>query len=227
MKTSLLFLTALVAIPVYAGNLNLDDWALDTTWGGQYAVDEDGTLSLENVALTYTPDTFKMQDGTSLSITLTFDPSTVGSAIIGFSPYSTGLSGITNAFAQINSGYIALQQMINGNGTTLGGQSLNLSGAPKESTLVLNYFVEDGYLWFNYVLNDKECMFDGDAPSLKLDVNTELNWKPFLGAMGTTFKVTEMTLTPAPSPSVPEPTTATLSLLALAALAARRRRASH
>ena len=44
MKTTLLFLTALAAIPAYAGNINFDDWALDTELGlgANYAVDEDG-----------------------------------------------------------------------------------------------------------------------------------------------------------------------------------------
>ena len=91
---------------------------------------------------------------------------------------------------------------------------LDLSQLPVESTLALNFYVEKDDLHFTYTLNDVQ------SEIRTVDVNTELNWKPFLAVQGTTVKVTEMSL-------VPEPTTATLSLLALAGLAARRRRASR
>ena len=49
MKISLLLLTAFAAIPVYAGNLKYDDWSVDTNWGGNYAVDEDGILRVGTI----------------------------------------------------------------------------------------------------------------------------------------------------------------------------------
>ena len=144
MKTTLLFLTALAAIPAYAGNINFDDWALDTNWGGDYAVDEDGTLSLENVALTYTPETFKMQDGTSLSITLTFDPSSVTNAMFAFAPYATGIDTNDTAIALTGiqgSNIVSMTNTPGGGMSLIFNVPLNLSQAPNESTLVLNFYV--------------------------------------------------------------------------------------
>ncbi len=217
-------LTAFAAIPVYAGNLKYDDWSVDTNWGGDYAVDEDGILSLKNVALAYTPETFKMQDGSSLSITLTFDPKSInGNVIFAFSPYATGMDNSDTALALtgIQGSSIVSMSNTRGNGSLIFSIPLALSQVPVESTLALNFYVEKDDLRFTYTLNDVQSQI------WTVDVDTELNWKPFLAVQGTTVKVTEMSLVPASSPVVPEPTTATLSLLALAGLAARRRRASR
>ena len=108
-----------------------------------------------------------------------------------------------------------------GNNSSIFSIPLALSQAPVESTLALNFYVEKDDLHITYTLNDVQSQI------WKVDVDTKLNWKPFIAVQGTTVKVTEMSLVPASSPVVPEPTTATLSLLALAGLAARRRRASR
>ncbi|MBQ7023303.1 MAG: hypothetical protein IJN29_06965 [Akkermansia sp.] len=229
MKISLLLLTAFAAIPVYAGNLKYDDWSVNTDFGGgDYAVDEDGILSLNNVALAYVPETFKMQDGSSLSITLTFDPTSINNNVIfAFSPYATGmdysdtihaLTGITGIYG---SPYIESTNITGGNNSSNFSIPLALSQVPAESTLALNFYVEKDDLNFTYTLNDVQSQI------WTVDVDTKLNWKPLLAVQGTTVKVTEMSLVPASSPVAPEPTTATLSLLALAGLAARRRRASR
>lgn len=231
MKISLLLLTAFAAIPVYAGNLKSDDWSLNTDLGGgDYTVDEDGILSLENVALAYDSETFKMQDGSSLSITLTFNPTSINDNVhFAFSPYATGMNNIDTAHALAYTGIqgptpistsssIMSTNITGGNNSPIFSESLALSQDPVESTLALNFHVENDELHFTYTLNDVQSQIWTAA------VDTELNWKPFLSVQGTTVKVTEMSLVPASSPVVPEPTTATLSLLALAGLAARRRR---
>ena len=222
MKISLLLLTTFAAIPVYAGNQKYDDWSEDTNWGGDYAVDEDGILSLKNVALAYAPETFKMQDGSSLSITLTFDPTSINENVFfAFSPYATGTNNSDTALALTGiqgSSIVSTSNTPGGGLALIFSKPLDLSQLPVESTLALNFYVEKDDLHFTYTLNDVQ------SEIRTVDVNTELNWKPFLAVQGTTVKVTEMSLVPASSPVVPEPTTATLSLLALAGLAARRRR---
>jgi len=221
-------LTAFAAIPVYAGNLKYDDWSVDTNWGGDYAVDEDGTLSLKNVALTYTPETLKMQDGSSLSITLSFETSSAVAGQFYFSPYATGIAPNDSAIAFTGSSGTSFVSMnILPESTSQPDirymENFDLSLAPDESTIVLDFHVKNDDLYCTYTLNEQVIA----TWNANVKVDTESYWKPYLTASDMTIKVTEMSLIPASSPVVPEPTTATLSLLALAGLAARRRRASR
>lgn len=231
MKISLLLLTAFAAIPVYAGNLKYDDWSVNTDLGGgDYAVDEDGTLSLNNVALTYTPETLKMQDGSSLSITLSFETSSAVAGQFYFSPYATGTGIIPNDSAiaftgSSGSSFVSMNILPESTSQPdiryMGNFDLSL--APDESTIVLDFLVKNDDLYCTYTLNEQVIA----TWNANVKVDTESYWKPYLTASDMTIKVTEMSLIPASSPVVPEPTTATLSLLALAGLAARRRRASR
>ena len=227
MKISLLLLTAFAAIPVYAGNLKYDDWSVNTDLGGgDYTVDEDGTLSLKNVALTYTPETLKMQDGSSLSITLSFETSSAVAGEFYFSPYATGIGPNDSAIAFTGSSgisFVSINKLPESSTSLLYMENFDLSLAPDESTIVLDFLVKNDDLYCTYTLNEQVIA----TWNANVKVDAESYWKPYLTASNMTIKVTEMSLVPASSPVVPEPTTATLSLLALAGLAARRRRASR
>jgi len=227
MKISLLLLTTFAAIPVYAGNLKFDDWSENTdSGGGDYAVDEDGTLSLKNVALTYTPETLKMQDGSSLSITLSFETSSVVGGQFYFSPYATGIYSAIAFTGSTGTSFVSMNTLFPASSSHPDfryTENFDLSLAPDESTIVLDFLVKNDDLYCTYTLNEQVIA----TWNANVKVDTESYWKPYLTASNMTIKVTEMSLIPASSPVVPEPTTATLSLLALAGLAARRRRASR
>ena len=217
-KTLFTLLAAFAVTPVFAGNLNPEDWYTSTP--ESFIFNEDGTMTIsgEYGGLEYIGQEYKMVNGSSVAITLQFNnaeflgeekfmPSlgcyamcyftNVGFDYVGLAV--TAYDGILNIFNSVAS----LDDYFSPTGDT--------------TTVTFLYRVTDNYLYGDYMLNGEPkatfCYEDGE-------VDTNLNWSISLSNSDSGITVTDVTFT-AP---VPEPTTATLSLLALAGLAARRRR---
>ena len=217
-------LAAFVATPVFAGNLNSSDW---TTLCGDHAHNftfENGNLVAPggtSCELLYTSTAYKMENGSSLAITLQFE---------------WGVSDSWNSFfiAHRNNEYThfwEVEMNPNYNGRTSiveyvtnnDGAYTTLSDVGVTSAiLTLNYTVEDGNLYFAYTFNGTSS----EKKTVEEGIDTSLAWQPWLAWNSNNtseFTVTNVNFT-AP---IPEPATATLSLLALVGLAARRRRATR
>ena len=227
-------LAALVASPAFAGNLNEREWT--TLCDHQ---DHNFTFDLENgnliarggedgssCQLLYTSTAYKMENNSSLAITLQFDatPDATPDAI---TTTWSGFTIIPQGFTPLN----VLQVMKSNAGRiklidTIGGTDYVLSEGGETTAaltlLTLNYTVENGNLCYTYTFNGETSKKMTAAEG----IDASLAWQPLLTwdrDSSTAFTVTEVTFSTS-SPMVPEPATATLSLLALAGLAARRRR---
>ena len=225
-------LAALVASPAFAGNLNPNDWAPlcgDDHQDCHYTF-ENGNLiahggeeydSYEGCMLLYTSTAPKMENNSSLAITLQFVATPYATPDAITTPHWTGftiaipLGSETMNMLQVmksNAGSIKLMD-------TFGGTEYTLSeGGKTTADLTHNYTVENGNLCYTYKFNGKTS----EKMTAAEGIDTSLAWQPLLAwdwAIPTAFTVTEVTFS-----MVPEPATATLSLLALAGLAARRRR---
>ena len=223
-RTLFTLLAALVASPAFAGNFNLDDWTTmcsnkhqdcHFTFVDGNLVTHVGGESSGYCDLSYTSTAYKMENNSSLAITLQFDatPDATPDAI------TTTWSGFT-IITPLN----MLQVMKSNAGRiklidTPGGTEYILSEGDKTTAaLTLNYTVENGNLCYTYTFNGETSKKMTAAEG----IGTSLAWQPRLTwdwENSTAFTVTDVTFS-----MVPEPTTATLSLLALAGLAARRRR---
>lgn len=221
-------LAALVASPAFAGNLNESDWktlcdhqdhnyTFDLENGNLVALGGETINGGDACRLLYTSTAYKMENGSSLAITLQFD----GSPVTASGSYSS-LTVLPNTelhfleVAKLNDGSINLKD-------TLGGALYSLSeGDVTTAILTLNYTVEDGSLCYTYTFNGETS----EKKTAAEGIDTNSAWQPSLlwdWDNPTAFTVTDVTFSTS-SPMVPEPATATLSLLALAGLAARRRR---
>lgn len=223
-RTLFTLLAALVASPAFAGNLNSSDW---TTMCGHQDCNftfENGNLvanggeygSSDGCMLLYTSTAYKMENNSSLAITLQF---VATPDAITTTPWS-GFTIIPQFSAELNmlqvkkfdAGSIILTD-------ALGGTNYTLSeGGETTAALTLNYTVENGNLCYTYTFNGETS----EKITAAEGIDTSLAWQPLLAwdwNNPTAFTVTDVTFS-----MVPEPATATLSLLALAGLAARRRR---
>ena len=221
-------LAALVASPAFAGSLNESDW---TTLCGSHAhnftFDENGNLvthvggeSSGYCDLSYTSTAYKMENNSSLAITLQFAATPDTITTIPWSGFTIliPLGSDTMNMLQVqkyNAGSIILADMVGKTDYTLS------EGGETTAALTLNYTVENGNLCYTYTFNGETSKKMTAAEG----IDTSLAWQPLLTWSWnnpTAFTVTDVTFS-----MVPEPATATLSLLALAGLAARRRRATR
>ena len=217
-------LAALVASPAFAGNLTSSDWTTLCDHQDCNFTFENGNLiahggeygSSDGCMLGYTSTAPKMENGSSLAITLQFDATPDDITTI---PWS-GFTIIPQGSAPLNmlqvkkfdAGSIILTDMLGGTDYTLS------EGGETTAALTLNYTVENGNLCYTYKFNGKTS----EKMTAAEGIDTSLAWQPLLTwdwNNPTAFTVTDVTFS-----MVPEPATATLSLLALAGLAARRRR---
>lgn len=222
-------LAAFVASPAFAGNLTSSDWerlcdsydnhAHNFTFVDGNLIAHGGVTSgfTGTCDLSYTSTAHKMENGSSLAITLQF-ASTQGLEDFTVAPYDIDVAclwvwtyGDSFVLTQWDSATDAMNP------------HLLTEASETSASLTLNFIVENGNLCYTY-------KFNGGGESEKFTVvegiNTSLAWQPrFSWNVGnaTEVTVTDVTFSTS-SPMVPEPATATLSLLALAGLAARRRR---
>lgn len=223
-------LAALVASPAFAGNLKLEEWApMCGEHAHNFTFDENGNLvanggievSSGGCMLLYNSTAPKMENNSSLAITLQFDarPDAITTTPwSGFTIYVPIGSNTMNMLQvqKYNAGSIILTDDPDEPKHTLS------EGGKTTADLTLNYTVENGNLCYTYTFNggksEKFTAVEG--------IDTSLAWQPVFAwdwNNPTAFTVTEVTFSTS-SPMVPEPATATISLLALAGLAARRRR---
>ena len=226
-RTLFSLLAALVASPVFAGNLASDDWTTtcseDHTHNFTFV---DGNLvahggvtggSAGSCDLLY-KSAHKMENGSSLAITLQF-ASTQGlnDFTIGTSEQGLELFVCTSG----NDFVLTHWDPIIGD-----WRAYTLSEADENSaTLTLNFSVENDNLCYTYTFNGETKTSEKITAVERIDTIEWFGttWQPYLGwdrDNATAVTVTEVTFT-AP---IPEPATTTLALLALAGLAARRRR---
>lgn len=230
-------LAALVASPAFAGNLIREDWTTDCGDGQGHAHNYtfvDGNLVAQgggergNCNLSYTSTAPKMENGSSLAITLQF-ASTQG--LEDFTVYSSHpkVADAARDYAAClyvwttSGGYFELKQWDNATDAPI--SLLSTEASETTASLTLNFIVENGNLCYTYTFNggksEKFTAVEG--------IDTSLAWQPCFSwdvTNATKVTVTDVTFSTS-SPMVPEPATATLSLLALAGLSARRRRASR
>ena len=218
-------LAALVASPAFAGNLTSSDWtrlcegnvghAHNFTFVDGNLVAHGGVTSgfTGTCDLSYTSTAHKMENGSSLAITLQF-ASTQGLEDFTVAPYDIDVACLW-VWTYGDSFVLSATDAMN--------PHLLTEASETSASLTLNFIVENGNLCYTY-------KFNGGGESEKFTVvegiNTSLAWQPrFSWNLGnaTEVTVTDVTFSTS-SPMVPEPATATLSLLALAGLAARRRR---
>ena len=230
-RTLFTLLAAFVASPVFAVNLldDVNNWTpICDNHAHNFTLENGNLVALgggpinggDGCWLLYTSTAYKMENGSSLAITLQFD----GSPVTASGSYSSliVLPQGTNTelhfleVKKLNKGSIELQD-------TMGGALYSLSeGDATTAILTLNYTVEDGDLCYTYTFNGETS--EKKTAAERIDTNSA--WQPSLlwdWDNPTAFTVTDVTFSTS-SPMVPEPTTATLSLLALAGLAVRRRR---
>lgn len=224
-RTLFTLLAAFVASPAFAGNLTSSDWTTLCDHQDCNFTFENGNLiahggeygSSDGCMLLYTSTTaYKMENNSSLAITLQFDATPDAITTIPWSGFtiipqvSTSLNMLQ--VKKFDAGSIILSD-------ALGGTNYTLSeGGETTAALTLNYTVENGNLCYTYTFNGETS----EKMTAAEGIDTSLAWQPLLAwdwNNPTAFTVTDVTFS-----MVPEPTTATLSLLALAGLAARRRR---
>lgn len=223
-RTLFTLLAALVASPAFAGNLTSSDWtrlcdsyvnhAHNFTFVDGNLIAHDGVTSgfTGTCDLSYTSTAHKMENGSSLAITLQF-ASTQGLEDFTVAPYDIDVACL---WVWTNGDSFVLSA------TDATNPHLLTKASETSASLTLNFIVENGNLCYTY-------KFNGGGESEKFTVvegiDTSLAWQPrFSWSVG---NATEVTVTDVTFSMVPEPATATLSLLALAGLAARRRRATR
>ena len=218
-------LAALVASPAFADNLldDVNNWTpicdeshnhLNDLENGNFVAKGDVTAPQDACTLLYTSTAYKMENGSSLAITLQFDTRLGSSSAFAFILQDSTTPLHVAQVDTDTSGAIDLLCLASNETYTLWYRGAT------SATLTFNYIVEDDNLCYTYKFND-------DPESEKITVaegitEENLSWQPvfwWLENNNTDYKVTNVTFS-----MVPEPTTATLSLLALAGLAARRRR---
>lgn len=223
-------LTALAAVPSFAGNLNESDWIISGSDPSMVTFNQDGTLTMTGIgttdnpypfaSLVYSPsNTYKMENGSSLSITLQLNTQ--------FNEHEAHFtlfleSGNDDVFTNFGvSKYAPEYGFYVGdvcNGEENNFMSYEDNRLLNQSKITINYTVENGGLYCSHTLNNVNC---GKVTVME-NIDTESYWLPkmeIFDCKDTTFTITNFTIT-----SVPEPATSTLSLLALCGLAARRRR---
>ena len=225
-------LAALVASPAFAGNLTSSDWTTSCVeQHAHYFTFENGNLVTHGggergyCELSYTSTAYKMENGSSLAITLQF-ASTQG--LKDFTVCSSSdIEAADVAYLYVRTtgeGYFELNQWDNATDDYIRHTLTEASETP--ASLTLNFIVENGNLGYTYTFNNGG---ESEKFTVAEGIDTSLAWQPYFSwrvVNATEVTVTDVTFSTS-SPVVPEPATATLSLLALAGLAARRRRATR
>ena len=227
-------LAALAASPAFAGNLTSSDWTtMCDHQDCNFTFDENGNLIAHGgeygsdkgcMLQHYTSTAPKMENNSSLAITLQFDATPDAITTIPWSDFTIIIPQGEKALNWLqvnksNAGSIILADMVSRTDYTLS------EGGETTAALTLNYTVENGNLCYTYTFNGETS----EKMTAAEGIDTSLAWQPLLTWSWnnpTAFTVTDVTFSTS-SPMVPEPATATLSLLALAGLAARRRRSSR
>ena len=218
-------LAALVASPAFAGNLNESDWTTDCGDGQGHAHNytfdkENGNLIAQggdergNCNLSYTSTAPKMENGSSLAITLQF-ASTQGLEDFTVAPYDINVACLW-VWTDGNSGPSVLTQWADG--TEDIHHTLLTEASETPASLTLNFIVENDNLCYTYKFNGGES----EKFTVAEGIDTSRAWQPYFS--WEVDNATKVTVTDVTFSMVPEPATATLSLLALVGLAARRRR---
>lgn len=238
MKQALITLLAALAVaPAFAGNLNENEWSLERLYDftdpaskpeGVFTFNDDGTMTAQGDSgqwlLHYTPKASRMQEGSSLAITLQFNKDDIapdGNSISlrlfdGQGTYYD--NSLYNGYSRVE-----FEKKI---GFGIKGENIGdyytLGKFADSIAVTFTYTVKNGDLVFSYSAPGIDETFS-NAETVLEDIDQKLYWSPALYVYNpdTALTVTDITLTPT---LVPEPTSATLSLLALAGLAARRRR---
>ena len=222
-RTLFTLLAALVATPAFAGNLNSSDWKTlcddhshnFTFENGNLVAHGGGFERYKYCELYYTSTAHKMENGSSLAITLQ-----VASIenLYDFTIQPSQPLDAATLYVWADGGYFVLEQLDNANDNWIHHPLSELSDTP--ASLTLNFIVENNNLCFTYTFNGETS----EKITAVEGIDTTSSWQPYfawdIGNNTTEVTVTDVTF----SAPVPEPATATLSLLALAGLATRRRR---
>ncbi len=221
-------LAALVASPAFAGNLNSSDWTthLDehvhnfTFENGNLVTHGGGDERYEYCELSYTSTAPKMENGSSLAITLQVASIENLYDFVVCSSSDPDVPDYAFLWVKTDGGYFSLNQWDIATEEWIHYTLTEASETP--ASLTFNFIVENGNLCYTYTFNGGES----EKMTVAEGIDTSLAWQPYFSwevGNATEVTVTDVTFSTS-SPMVPEPTTATLSLLALAGLAARRRR---
>ena len=220
-------LAALVASPAFAGNLNPDDWTTSCVeQHDHYFTFENGKLVTHGggergyCELSYTSTAPKMENGSSLAITLQFASTQGLKDFTVCTSSDTDAADVAYLYVKTDGDYFLLNQWDNATDDYIQHPLTEASETP--ASLTLNFIVENGDLCYTYTFNGGAS----EKFTVVEEIDTSLAWQPYFSwrvVNATEVTVTDVTFSTS-SPMVPEPATATLSLLALAGLAARRRR---